>query len=236
MDIEHWNIHYEGSGIEFEEALNNRSLQFTYLGAFGLKDPLRENIKSIVTAIRQKDKVNVRMISGDHIETAKRVAYQAGIIDDGDFELNPDGHMVLKPNIVMEAEEFRNMVGEITQKHVEGQADGLLALEHEENFTEIAQNCKVLANANSHDKFKMVIGLKNTDVYDTQRVIAVTGDKINDIEALSVAHIGLAMGSGCSAAKQVASLILTGDDFEAVIRAIMWGRNIYHNVGRFLQF
>ena len=29
-------------------------------------------------------------------------------------------------------------------------------------------------------------------------------------------------------------MILTGDDFEATVRAIMWGRNIYENVGRFL--
>lgn len=44
------------------------------------------------------------------------------------------------------------------------------------------------------------------------------------------------MGSGCSAAKEAADLILTDDDFEASLRAIMWGRNIYHNVSRFLQF
>lgn len=44
------------------------------------------------------------------------------------------------------------------------------------------------------------------------------------------------MGSGCSAAKEVSDIILTGDDFDATVKAIKWGRNIYHNVGRFLQF
>jgi Ca2+ transporting ATPase len=44
------------------------------------------------------------------------------------------------------------------------------------------------------------------------------------------------MGSGCSAAKEVSDLVLTGDDFEATVKAVMWGRNIYHNVARFLQF
>jgi magnesium-transporting ATPase (P-type) len=38
------------------------------------------------------------------------------------------------------------------------------------------------------------------------------------------------MGSGCSAVKAVSDLILTNDDFEASLKAIMWGRNIYHNV------
>lgn len=44
------------------------------------------------------------------------------------------------------------------------------------------------------------------------------------------------MGSGCAAAKEVSDVILIGDDFDATITAIKWGRNIYHNIGRFLQF
>jgi len=44
------------------------------------------------------------------------------------------------------------------------------------------------------------------------------------------------MGSGCSAAKEVSDIILVNDDFGATVTAIKWGRNIYHNVGRFLQF
>jgi len=89
----------------------------------------------------------------------------------------------------------------------------------------------VLTRANSDDKLLMVVGLKNSE-----KTVAVTGDGINDIDALEHADVGLAMGSGCSAAKQASSLILTSDDFESAIRAVMWGRNIYHNVGRFLQF
>lgn len=95
----------------------------------------------------------------------------------------------------------------------------------------ILEDVKVLARANSDDKLLMVIGLKNSG-----RCVAVTGDGINDIEALEHSDVGLAMGSGCSAAKQASSLILADDDFESAIRAVMWGRNIYHNVGRFLQF
>lgn len=88
-----------------------------------------------------------------------------------------------------------------------------------------------MTRANSDDKLLMVIGLKNSS-----KTVAVTGDGINDIDALEHADVGLAMGSGCSAAKHASSLILTDDDFESAIRAVMWGRNIYHNVGRFLQF
>lgn len=66
--------------------------------------------------------------------------------------------------------------------------------------------------------------------------VVVTGDGINDVKAIQSATVGLAMGSGCSAAKEVSDMILTGDDFEATLRSVMWGRNIYHNIGRFLQF
>lgn len=88
-----------------------------------------------------------------------------------------------------------------------------------------------MTRANSDDKLLMVIGLKNSS-----KTVAVTGDGINDIDALEHADVGLSMGTGCSAAKQASALILTNDDFESAIRAVMWGRNIYHNVGRFLQF
>ena len=75
----------------------------------------------------------------------------------------------------------------------------------------------------------MIVGLKNLG-----KKVSVTGDGINDIEALEAADVGLGMGSGCSAVKAVSDLILTNDDFEASLKAIMWGRNIYHNVSRFL--
>jgi len=66
--------------------------------------------------------------------------------------------------------------------------------------------------------------------------VAVTGGSIADVDAIHNADVGLAMGSGCSAAKGVSDMILTNDDFNATLRAVMWGRNIYHNVSRFLQF
>jgi len=62
----------------------------------------------------------------------------------------------------------------------------------------------------------------------------MTGNGINDIRALYSASVGLAMGSGCSAVKQSSDIILADDNFESCIKAVMWGRNIYQNMGRFL--
>jgi Ca2+-transporting ATPase len=67
--------------MEFEQALKDRSIQFTFLGAFGMKDRLRDKVQSVVNAVKYNGYVNVRMISGDHIETARAVAIKAGILN-----------------------------------------------------------------------------------------------------------------------------------------------------------
>lgn len=86
-----------------------------------------------------------------------------------------------------------------------------------------------MARATANDKYLLIVGLKNLG-----KKVSVTGDGINDIEALNASDVGLGMGSGCSAVKDASDLILTNDDFEACLKSIMWGRNIYHNVSRFL--
>lgn len=52
MATDQWNAQYEQTGKEFEQALDDGQIQFTFLAAFGLKDPLRDNVKSIVNAIK----------------------------------------------------------------------------------------------------------------------------------------------------------------------------------------
>jgi magnesium-transporting ATPase (P-type) len=93
------------------------------------------------------------------------------------------------------------------------------------------KHLRVLARAQPAHKLRILKGLQKME-----SKVAVTGGSIADVDAIHNADVGLAMGSGCSAAKGVSDMILTNDDFNATLRAVMWGRNIYHNVSRFLQF
>lgn len=64
----------------------------------------------------------------------------------------------------------------------------------------------------------------------------MTGDSINDAEALKKADVGFCMGSGCDVAKDNSDLVILDDDFKSIHTAIKWGRSIFDNVRKFIQF
>jgi len=77
---------------------------------------------------------------------------------------------------------------------------------------------------------------EHEDDESSGRKVAVVGQGINDIEAFKAAQVSFAMGDGASLARNQASMVLQTNEFDSCMRAVMWGRNIYLNVQRFIQF
>ncbi len=91
---------------------------------------------------------------------------------------------------------------------------------------------RVLARAKPLDKYKMVELLQ-----DRGQVVAVTGDGTNDAPALKKADVGLAMGiAGTEVAKEASKIVLLDDSFATIVKAVQWGRSLYENIQRFIQF
>ncbi|GAB4838302.1 Calcium-transporting ATPase 10, plasma membrane-type [Ancistrocladus abbreviatus] len=97
---------------------------------------------------------------------------------------------------------------------------------------EIAEKISVMGRSSPNDKLLLVQALK-----ETGHVVAVTGDGTNDAPALHEADIGLAMGiQGTEVAKESSDIIILDDNFASVVKVVRWGRSVYANIQKFIQF
>ncbi|XP_034722942.1 plasma membrane calcium-transporting ATPase 2-like [Etheostoma cragini] len=184
----------------------------TCIALVGIEDPVRPEVPE---AIRQCQRagITVRMVTGDNIDTARAIAIKCGILQPGDDFL------------CMEGKEFNHRIhnrrGEIEQELID----------------KIWPNLRVLARSSPTDKHTLVKGMIDSTVLEERQVVAVTGDGTNDGPALKKADVGFAMGiAGTDVAKEASDIILTDDNFRSIVKAVMWGRNVYDSIAKFLQF
>jgi Ca2+ transporting ATPase len=169
------------------------------------------------------------MVTGDNKDTAFAIAKECGII--------PKDSIMNNDDVVMEGPEFFARVGGLWCKTCNSKSpcncDPKKMHEVVKNrpvFEGIRAKLRVLARSRPEDKYLLVTGLK-----ECGDVVAVTGDGTNDAPALKKADVGFAMGiTGTDVAKRAAAIILLDDNFSNIVRACVWGRNIYDNIRKFL--
>ncbi|CAH0394305.1 unnamed protein product [Bemisia tabaci] len=184
----------------------------TCLCVVGIEDPVRPEVPEAIRKC-QRAGITVRMVTGDNIKTAGSIATKCGILKPGEDML------------ILEGKEFnariRDANGEV-QQHL---------------LDKVWPKLRVLARSSPTDKYTLVKGIIDSKISDCREVVAVTGDGTNDGPALKKADVGFAMGiAGTDVAKEASDIILTDDNFSSIVKAVMWGRNVYDSIAKFLQF
>ncbi|XP_034151824.1 plasma membrane calcium-transporting ATPase 3b isoform X1 [Esox lucius] len=186
--------------------------QLTCITVVGIEDPVRPEVPEAIRKC-QKAGICVRMVTGDNINTARAIAAKCGIIHPGEDFLCIDGKEFNR--------RIRNEKGEVEQERID----------------RVWPKLRVLARSSPTDKHTLVKGIMDSTVLELRQVVAVTGDGTNDGPALKKADVGFAMGiAGTDVAKEASDIILTDDNFSSIVKAVMWGRNVYDSISKFLQF
>ncbi len=192
----------EDSEIQLDQELSIREAswetELIYIGFVGIRDPLRPEVLTAIQECRSAG-IEVKMITGDNIETARAIGKDIGLLD------------IANP-VVLTSNEFNQLTNE--------------------QVIELLPRLRILARARPLDKYRMVSLLQQMG-----EVVAVTGDGTNDAPALKKADVGLSMGiAGTEVAKEASKIVLLDDSFATIVRAVLWGRSLYENIQRFIQF
>jgi magnesium-transporting ATPase (P-type) len=166
------------------------------LGLVGMIDlPREEAIRAVAEC--QNAGITVKMITGDHLATARAIGAAMGI---GDGERAVQG------------EELQRM--------------------SDEELRQVVLQTDVFARSSPEHKLRLVEALQAEG-----RVVAMTGDGVNDAPALKRADVGVAMGKGgTEVARQAAEMVLSDDNFASIEHAVEEGRTVYDNIRKAILF
>ena len=171
-----------------------------------LGDTIRSDATEIFAYFRNQG-VDLKVISGDHPATVAAVAHRAGITADPE----PDAPGTAPgPGLLHEPA--------LDARHLPDDPDEL---------ADVLESATVFGRVDPHQKRAMVHALQSRG-----HTVAMTGDGVNDVLALKDADMGIAMGTGSSAARAVAHLVLLDNRFATLPKVLAEGRRVINNIER----
>jgi P-type Ca2+ transporter type 2C len=185
--------------VEGETAVPSENLEhdLIFVGTVGIIDPPRPEA-AVAIGEAHRAGIRVMMITGDHPQTAIRIAEDLGIVQ-------PDAVPLTGPEL-----------------------DRL----DEHALAEAVRETSVYARVAPKHKLQIIDALQADG-----KIVAMTGDGVNDAPALKSADIGIAMGlTGTEVTKQAANMILADDNFATIVEAVREGRGIFDNIKKFLRY
>ncbi len=183
--------------VDDEELREIMEQDLIYIGFVAIMDPPREGVKESIERCH-KAGIDVVMITGDSLMTAKAIASQISILT------------------------------EENGKDVAIEGNKIDKLENPEDFF----NIKVFARVSPKHKQVIVERYK-----DANKIVAMTGDGVNDALALNIADAGIAMGiAGTDVAKEASDMIISDDSFSSIVKGVHQGRGIFANIRSLVFF
>merc|ERR1712227_1002715 len=194
-----------------------------FVGLMSMIDPPRAAVPDAVLKCRSAG-IKVIMVTGDHPITAKAIARSVGIISDGTETVED---IATRKGIPVEEVNPREALAAVVHG---GEIKDLSEKALDEILmynTEI-----VFARTSPQQKLIIVEGCQRMG-----RIVAVTGDGVNDSPALKKADIGVAMGiAGSDVSKQAADMILLDDNFASIVTGVEEGRLIFDNLKKSIAY
>ncbi|TIB03125.1 hypothetical protein E3P96_01968 [Wallemia ichthyophaga] len=197
-----------GMAYRISSNISDFTSGFIFTGFQGMKDPPRPGVAASIASL-QRAGVHVVMITGDAERTALAIARELGLCV---RPASPSTNSRRDTSECLTGLELDNM--------------------SERELMERINSVSVFARTSPKHKMRIIGVLQKLE-----KVVAMTGDGVNDAPALKMADIGVSMGKGgTDVAKEAADCILVDDNFATLLPAVEEGKSIFYNIQNFLSF